>query len=446
MNETDFTFQMNSSDPDLPVPIVLQIKLFVPTRYPVEHATAKIKRQELTPIFYSLLEKSLNSALSEPSKLDLLGACNNLDKQMLHIYQSTHDADEHENPDENENSDENDIQRIPEESGIATIFPRSRASTHIRLLGLELNGIGVAKCESISLLVQCNKCRETTQIENINGTSENEQISEQAFEKEPFGSRKTECRKCRAVLGMVFLNPLFYTQCPTVGKLQMLNCTPIEVISMTVSPICISCDEESPRLFKTLLPSTSISQNCRKCHVPLRISGSGARFLRIGQGGVTDDFSGQLFANQRATANKIKEEAFIPGQPLPRRGTCKHYGKSYRWFRFPCCLRAYPCDTCHEDQKTDDHEMIRANRMICGFCAKEQLFSEKGCIQCRSDLVAGSSSGFWEGGTGTRSTTLMSRKDGKKHKNSINKTKSKKMERVGTQGAANTAKKKLNLS
>ena len=40
--------------------------------------------------------------------------------------------------------------------------------------------------------------------------------------------------------------------------------------------------------------------------------------------------------------------------------------------RFPCCGKAYPCDVCH-DSAEKDHEMKFANRMICGFCAKEQV-------------------------------------------------------------------------
>ena len=39
--------------------------------------------------------------------------------------------------------------------------------------------------------------------------------------------------------------------------------------------------------------------------------------------------------------------------------------------RFPCCGKAFPCDVCHDS--TEDHPMERANRMICGYCSKEQV-------------------------------------------------------------------------
>lgn len=40
--------------------------------------------------------------------------------------------------------------------------------------------------------------------------------------------------------------------------------------------------------------------------------------------------------------------------------------------RFPCCGKLYPCDKCHDEKETD-HEMEMANRMVCGYCSKEQV-------------------------------------------------------------------------
>lgn len=73
------------------------------------------------------------------------------------------------------------------------------------------------------------------------------------------------------------------------------------------------------------------------------------------------------------------------GQPLPNQGTCKHYKHShryllfnfikylhsnkintkmkininlyyFRWLRFPCCGKAFPCDVCHEINTNSEHE------------------------------------------------------------------------------------------
>jgi uncharacterized CHY-type Zn-finger protein len=143
---------------------------------------------------------------------------------------------------------------------------------------------------------------------------------------------------------------------------------------------------------------------------------------------------------------KLKDEGlFVLGTALPKNGACNHYRKSYRCkiqyiplqklmsyfigFRFPCCGKVYPCDTCHEESNNDGHEMKWANRMICGFCSKEQPYSQKPCV-CGKELVRKNGSGFWEGGKGTRSKTLMSRRDTKKYKGT-NKTVSMKSSRVG---------------
>lgn len=44
-----------------------------------------------------------------------------------------------------------------------------------------------------------------------------------------------------------------------------------------------------------------------------------------------------------APRKRIKDtHSFKLGTPLPDNGTCKHYKKSFRWLRFPCCGRVSP--------------------------------------------------------------------------------------------------------
>lgn len=55
--------------------------------------------------------------------------------------------------------------------------------------------------------------------------------------------------------------------------------------------------------------------------------------------------------------------------------------------------------------------------MICGFCSKEQPFSQKSCICGKSlSTVGQKKSSHWEGGKGTRDPVTMSKKDSKKYK------------------------------
>ena len=57
-----------------------------------------------------------------------------------------------------------------------------------------------------------------------------------------------------------------------------------------------------------------------------------------------------------------------------------------------------------------------ANRMVCGFCSREQNYRPGDCGVCRMSLVKKVGSGFWEGGKGTRDPTRMSRKDKRKYR------------------------------
>lgn len=107
-------------------------------------------------------------------------------------------------------------------------------------------------------------------------------------------------------------------------------------------------------------------------------------------------------------------------------------------FRFPCCGRAYPCDVCHDENQ--DHPMELATRMLCGFCAKEQVdhhfyqwsssanwmrwichfnsyvclmlqpyCNGKPCVTCGSMMTRGTRTNHWEGGLGCRNKSKMSR-------------------------------------
>ncbi|ELQ74575.1 Zn-finger protein [Trachipleistophora hominis] len=76
-------------------------------------------------------------------------------------------------------------------------------------------------------------------------------------------------------------------------------------------------------------------------------------------------------------SRKEQNKEFVPvkGTPLPNNGACKHYRKSFKWYRFPCCNKLFPCDECHNESV--DHELKRASKMICGLCAEEQNIAKR---------------------------------------------------------------------
>lgn len=56
----------------------------------------------------------------------------------------------------------------------------------------------------------------------------------------------------------------------------------------------------------------------------------------------------------------------------------------------------------------------RAERMVCGWCSREQRYAVDTCVYCGRGVVGRRGRGFWEGGKGTRDKGVMSRKDKRK--------------------------------
>ena len=117
------------------------------------------------------------------------------------------------------------------------------------------------------------------------------------------------------------------------------------------------------------------------------------------------------------------------GSPLPGRGACDHYRRSFRWLRFPCCGLLYACDICHE--LSDCNEIgVWATRQVCGHCSQEQDYHNKQCKHCGKSMSSGPSKNHWEGGKGMRNQRMLSRKDRAKYRGRA-KTTSAKAKRVG---------------
>ena len=153
---------------------------------------------------------------------------------------------------------------------------------------------------------------------------------------------------------------------------------------------------------------------CRECHGRFTFKIPEVKFLAYspGQSGKLPPTTGP-----RRRQEKLGLHA---GEPLPDRGACAHYRRSYRWFRFSCCSKVYPCDKCHDDG--EDHANEWANRMICGWCSREQNYSVESCAFCGRSVIGKRGKGYWEGGKGTRDRVLMRRGDKRKYR------------RIGTSG------------
>ena len=136
------------------------------------------------------------------------------------------------------------------------------------------------------------------------------------------------------------------------------------------------------------------ASGCRVCHAPLSVKfGNVARAPGVcgggrgkGKGGDDDDddeLESLLKKLRKKNLDQFKQLGLIIGKPLPQKGACRHFAHSYRWLRFPCCGRAYPCAACHEASDCPAAALgVWASRMLCGKCSREMPYSDQPCAHC----------------------------------------------------------------
>ncbi|KAL4769537.1 hypothetical protein BDW60DRAFT_97996 [Aspergillus nidulans var. acristatus] len=281
-----------------------------------------------------------------------------------------------------------DLPEPATEHGVALSFPF-----------LELYGIELLELVGLYITVKCDRCKEQLDVRNIPQTKDSSGVL----------SPKVEiCKKCTNPMSIGFRRLLMHPNSNRAGYLDLDGCTVVDLLPSGFIPTCAECSTPFPGPGVVAVRGESALANCRQCHRKLVFKIPEVKFLKVGSAAFT--------ARERAPARKKPKEVLgiVAGQELPRRGRCMHYSKSYRWFRFSCCQKVFPCDKCHD--AATDHPNEHANRMICGFCSREQIYRPENCGICRSYLIGKAGSGFWEGGKGTRNKTLMSRKDPRKYK------------------------------
>eukprot|EP00741_Cyanophora_paradoxa_P009271 tig00001493_g8981.t1 len=281
-----------------------------------------------------------------------------------------------------------------------------KRGTELRLHGLDIFEIGILEFTSMRAVVACARCKAQNEITITKGAG---------------FSTRADCPKCHTPQSIAFRPDPMYANQPVAGYFDLDGANMFDLLPSDCAAHCFGC---SARVnFKGVSVATTYDKTCGQCHARLTLRYEKATFRKIAEGGAGSSASGGGGSGARAGgsgSSSSKRDPNLPpaGQPLPDTGTCKHYKNSHRWLRFPCCGRAYPCDDCHNE--TAGHEAKYANRMICGFCATEQPYSNDKCAGCKKEMAK----------SGLR-RDLMSDKDARKHRNSEMKTKSKKSERVG---------------
>lgn len=283
------------------------------------------------------------------------------------------------------------------ERGIAISFP-----------GLDMKGIELLEMFRLSIVIQCQRCKQSADINDIkpsksDGTS--------------ILHRSETCTKCTMPFTFTYRPELMHANNNRAGYIDMENSTITALLPSTFQPTCASCSTAfpTPPGVTSIQGDTSLTV-CRNCHSKMNLFIPEVKFLRVS----TMTSTMALPLRKRKSKDPL-HGTLTANTPLPNNGNCQHYARSYRWFRFSCCNTVYPCDKCHDispAQKTDPHPNEHADRMLCGFCSREQRYHPDTCRFCgRSVIKKGvTGSGFWEGGKGTRERHLMRRKEGRKFK------------------------------
>lgn len=264
------------------------------------------------------------------------------------------------------------------ERGTSISFPS------VELLGIELFQISI-----LALSVKCQRCKTINEVGGL---------------KPNAPKTSDSCRKCGTSFSLTFHPELVHAYSTRAGFIDATGCTVADMLPSTFVPTCAKCSTPTAQGL-VAVRGDSTTNVCRDCHARFTFKIPEVKFLV---------YSAAPSALPPTTGPRRRDErlGLHAGEPLPDKGVCKHYKKSYRWFRFSCCQKVHSCDKCHDE--TEDHPNEWANRMVCGYCSREQKYTPGSCTFCGRNLVSKVHTGFWEGGKGTRDRRFMSRKDPRK--------------------------------
>ncbi|GAB1725518.1 hypothetical protein NU195Hw_g1925t1 [Hortaea werneckii] len=295
------------------------------------------------------------------------------------------DSSQSDHESEDQQLRDQDVSGTPAEKGVLLSFPN-----------LELHGIELLEVSSLSITIKCERCKDTMDVHRLRNYSGNASAM-----------RQETCKKCAITMAVGFRSDMIHANSVRAGYLDLDGCTVVDMLPSNFLPTCAECSTQFPAPGIVAVRGDSAMTICRECHKKMTLRISELKFLLV---------SATAARASRALGRKKPKEnlGIHAGSELPRKGRCSHYAKSFRWFRFSCCSKVFPCDRCHDQQS--DHPLEHANRMICGYCSREQNYRPEDCGICHALMIGKKGSGFWEGGKGTRDPKRMSRKDPRKYK------------------------------
>ncbi|KAK0739108.1 hypothetical protein B0T21DRAFT_409487 [Apiosordaria backusii] len=290
-----------------------------------------------------------------------------------------------------EDEDDEGGAEIGEDTGGSSVPTQTvERGTAMSFPSIELHGIELLQVSILSLSVKCDRCKTLNEVTGLKNNLE----------------KASSCKKCATAFTVRYRQELVHMNSTRAGFIDASGCTVADLLPSTFVPTCGKCSH--PSLGLVSVRGETTTNICRECHARFTFKIPDVKFL---------DYAPGMHTRLPPTSGprrKTEKLGLHAGEPLPEKGSCQHYKKSYRWFRFSCCSKVYPCDKCHD--AAEEHINEWANRMICGWCSREQNYSVESCAFCGRSVIGKRGSGFWEGGKGTRDKRLMRRGDKRKYR------------------------------
>ncbi|KAK4461597.1 hypothetical protein QBC42DRAFT_338943 [Cladorrhinum samala] len=281
-----------------------------------------------------------------------------------------------------------DLGSEPQEEPSPLPTQTAEKGTALSFPSIELHGIELLQVSILALSVKCDRCKTLNDVTGLKNNLE----------------KSGSCKKCATAFTVRFRQELVHMNSTRAGFIDVAGCTVADMLPSTFVPTCDKCSH--PAIGVISVRGETITNVCRECHARFSFKIPEVKFLNYAPG----DHS--RLPPTSGARRKTEKLGLHAGDPLPDRGACAHYKKSYRWFRFSCCSKVYPCDKCHD--AAEEHVNEWANRMVCGWCSREQNYSVESCGFCGRSVIGRRGKGYWEGGKGTRDRRLMRRGDKRK--------------------------------
>lgn len=276
-----------------------------------------------------------------------------------------------------------------------------RLGVEARIIGLGLEGFCALLPSVLRIQVVCNSCQKPSELSTLASACRLAPcIAEGA------------CPVCNEALALQVVPNACRGGCEAMAHIHGMNCHPVHILRSDFEAQCGECGEFAR--IRNVGSGYGKRSKCTSCSTKLNLAMDDldllgptvARWRAV----AAEEGERSNARKQLQEARKIERGLGVKvGQPLPEKGTCKHYKTSCRWLRFPCCGRAFPCDICHDEQT--DHKAEWATRLLCGLCSHEQPFTKEQCGHCGAAQNNRPHGGFWEGGEGCRNRVLMAKND-----------------------------------